>query len=111
MTGGPIANPAEIERFVHALFRHANEGGFVSLRGFYDDALAKRRDEKPFKIVAVRLNGDGLEPVINATAKLAEDAATAGRPVVVAPPIATFASGRASEKNLIEGLALSVELD
>ena len=34
-----------------------------------------------------------------------------GRPVVVCPPIATFTGGKASEKSLFEGLALSVELD
>ena len=31
--------------------------------------------------------------------------------MVVAPPIATFADGKASAKNLLEGLTLSIELD
>ena len=94
----PTVDPAQIGRFVHALFRHASEGGFVSLRAFYDDELAKRRGERPFKIRTVRLNGNGLEPVIISAVKLARDAAEAGRPVVVAPPIATFASSKATEQ-------------
>jgi hypothetical protein len=104
-------DPTLIERFVNGLFAHAAEGGIVSLRAFYDDELAKRRDEKPFRIRTVRLNGAGLEPVVRQAVRLAEEAAQSGRPVVVAPPIVTFADSRASEKNLLEGLTLSIELD
>ena len=43
--------------------------------------------------------------------RLAEEAVASGRPVVVAPPIATFADGKASAKSLLEGLTLSIELD
>jgi hypothetical protein len=101
----------QIERFVSALFMHAGEGGTVSLRAFYDDALAKKRDDPPYKIRNVRLNGGGLGPVIEAAAEIAEAALESGRPVVLAPPIATFRGGKADEKGLLEGLVLSVELD
>jgi hypothetical protein len=102
---------AQIARFVGASFMHAGEGGVVSLRAFYDDEAARRRDERPFRIVSVRLNGGGLRPVVEAAFRLAGDAARASRPVVVAPPIATFHGAEASEKGLREGLLLSVELD
>src|SRR5689334_16096853 len=104
-------DPAELERFVEALFRHAGEGGTVILRAFYDDELAKRRDEKPYKTRTVRLNGAGLGPVVAAAVKLAGEALEPKRPVVVCPPIATFNGGRAREADLLEGLVLSVELD
>lgn len=108
----PVEPDAEqIGRFIATLFAHASEGGIVSLRAFYDDELAKRRDEKPFRIRTVRLNGDGLEPVTRQAVRLAEEALGSSRPVVVAPPIATFVDGRAKAANLLEGLALSVELD
>jgi hypothetical protein len=108
----PLAiDPAQIARFVHAMFPHASEGGFVSVRAFYDDELAKRRHEGPFKIRTVRLDGEGLGPVVKAATKLAEEAALAARPVVVCPPLATFLSGKAAEKDLREGLGLSVEMD
>jgi hypothetical protein len=102
---------AELARFVNALFMHATEGGLVSLRAFYDDPLAKKRKEAPFKNHTVRINGDGLGPVIDSAFKLAADALEPTQSVVVCPPIATFSSGKADEKNLREGLVLSVELD
>ena len=50
MSSPVSVDPAEIERFVNALFPRASEGGFVSVRAFFDDELAKRSNEKPFKI-------------------------------------------------------------
>lgn len=105
------ADRDQLLQFIDNLFLHAGEGGTVSLRAFYDDALAKKRNDPPYKIVCIRLNGSGLEPLIDAAEQLAGEAASAGRPVVFAPPIATFRSGKAAEKNLLEGLVLSVELD
>lgn len=108
----PVAPDADqIGTFISTLFAHASEGGVVSLRAFYDDDLAKRRDEKPFRIRTVRLNGDGLEPVVRQAVRLAEEALQSTRPVVVAPPIATFVDARAKAANLLEGLVLSIELD
>ncbi|MFO1037304.1 MAG: phage/plasmid primase, P4 family [Geminicoccaceae bacterium] len=105
-------DPAQISRFVDALFCHASEGGFVSLRSFYDDKLARQQNEKPVEVRSVKLNGCGLDPVVTMATQIAERAVAATRPVVVCPPIATFSSAAvASEKALLEGLTLSVELD
>jgi putative DNA primase/helicase len=101
----------QIARQFSALFLHASEGGTVSLRAFYDDELARRCDEKPFRIVSVRLNGGGLDPVTDRAFGLAIEAAHATRPVVVAPPFATFNGRKADAKSQLEGFALSVELD
>src|SRR3712207_7149698 len=85
----------EIDRFVHALFAHASEGGYISLRSFYDD-----KQSGVFQIRPVRLNGGGLEPVIAAAAELAKDALWPSRAIVVCPPIASFRSNKAGEANL-----------
>jgi hypothetical protein len=87
------ADPAQIGRFVRALFRHAGEGGTVSLRAFHDD-----QPGGSYKTRGVRLNGGGLDPVIRGAISLAEDAAQEGRPVVVCPPVATFSGDKADEE-------------
>jgi predicted P-loop ATPase len=111
MTAPPVDRDM-IARHVNVLFRHAGEGGFANIRAFYDDKLAKKRNDPPFKTKAVRLNGKGLEPVIEAAFTMAQEAAEANRPVVVCPPIATFRTGsKADVKGLLEGLVLSVEID
>src|SRR5688500_6563188 len=101
----------QIERFVNALFMHAGEGGTVSLRVFFDDELAKKRKERAYKIRPVKLNGDGREPVIDLAARLAQEAGELTRATVVCPPVATFQSGKAEEKNVLEGLVILVEMD
>lgn len=99
------ADPEQIGRFVDALFRYADEGGFVSLRAFYDDA------QEVFGIEAHRL-GTAPEQLAAAAAAFACRAARAHRPVVFAPPIATFSSEHsAREEDLQNGLAISVECD
>ena len=101
MSTEPVqVDPTQIARFANALFLHASEGGFVSIRGFYDDELARKRNEGAFKIRTIRLNGDRLTPIIEGTTKLAEEAALAVRPVVVCPPLATFSSGKARREEL-----------
>ena len=106
----PAPDRAELARFVGALFRHAERGRHVSLRAFFDDNLAKRRNEPPFRIRNVRLNGGGLAPVVEAAFKLAAEAlrpaAGRGRPIP-----ATFNPGKAEEANLFEGLVLLVDVD
>ena len=82
--GSVAPDPAQLERFVNSLFAHASEGGTISLRAFYDDDLAKRRDEKPFRIRAVRLNGEGLAPVVRQAVRLAEEAVASVVPLDVA---------------------------
>jgi hypothetical protein len=103
-------DPAQLNRFVRAMFARASEGGVISLRAFFDDVRAKRSGERPFGVRAVRLNGS-LEPVVQEAIRLAVAAARAVRPVVVAPPIATFRTAKADTGNLAEGLVLSIELD
>jgi hypothetical protein len=102
---------SQIEQFTEVMFRHASEGNFVSLRAFRDDV------NEVFATQAVKLNGKGLAPVVDAAVALATRAANAPHPVVFCPPIATFQplggreEWRASEQDLAEGLALSVECD
>ncbi|WP_372624324.1 DUF3987 domain-containing protein [Falsiroseomonas sp.] len=99
------ADHEQIARFVSALFRYADDGGFVSMRAFYDD------EQKVFAIEPFCLAGD-LGALADAASDLATRAARFHRPVVFAPPIATFANDRsAAEADLQNGLALSVECD
>ncbi|WP_431266836.1 DUF3987 domain-containing protein [Dankookia sp. P2] len=99
------ADRREIDRFVAALFRYADGGTFVSLRSFHDGG------QKVFAIEAHALTGD-LDALIDAALNQASRAARAGSPVVFAPPIATFGnSSSATEADLCNGLALSVECD
>jgi hypothetical protein len=102
---GPLtADPVEMERFVRALFRHANTDTTVSLRAFYDDR------NQVFRIQPVQF--DDPAALVRIAAALATDCAQADAAVVFCPPIATFArGGRATERDLVNGLALSVECD
>ena len=101
------ADRAEIGRFVHALFVHADADGYVSLRTFEHQPGAK-----PFEIRAVQINGDGLEPVVAQATGAANRAAKFERPTVFAPPVCTFRSAtRAAEGDLANGLCLAIECD
>jgi hypothetical protein len=92
----------QIEIFVDALFRHATPGSYVSLRSFTDD-------DKVFSITPVRLT-DG-HALIDEACNEAARAANASRKVVFCPPVATFSGRDAKRVNVVDGLALSVELD
>ena len=99
------ADHDEIQRFVNALFIYADQGSFVSLRSFYDD------ENKVFAIEGHCLT-DNRDELTNAAVNHATQAARCRRPVVFAPPIATFNNSRtAGEADLQNGLALSVECD
>jgi hypothetical protein len=96
---------AQIETFVDALFRYASTGNYFSSRSFHEAAVT------PFRISAVKLNGD-LSVVTNKAFKDARLAAVARKRIVFCPPIATFSNAKhAREVDLVEGLALSVECD
>jgi hypothetical protein len=98
-------NRDQLEIFVEALFRYAGGQGFVSLRAFYED------QPKPFRITPASLAG-GLPFLIAAAEDDARRAANCLKPVVFCPPLATFRSNNgAAEKDIAEGLALSVECD
>jgi hypothetical protein len=95
----------QLEMFINALFRHAGSRGYVSLRAFYED------ETKPFRISPVPLTG-GLPFVIERAFDDAHRAANDPKRVVFCPPIAIFENGkRAREKDILAGLALSVECD
>jgi hypothetical protein len=99
----------QLEIFVNALFRHAGQGGYVSLRSF----LANSRVLKPIR--AVTMNGDGsLIELIGVAEDQARRAGNSIEPAVFCPPIAVFNSRegwQAREQDLYKGLALSVECD
>jgi hypothetical protein len=100
-------NRDQIKAFVETLFRHANDGGFVSLRTFHEGGAKILRDSA---VPIVNEHGLGL------LTEVAEDdarrAANEPRPAVFCPPIATFVAKKtAKEKDIFEGLALTVECD
>jgi hypothetical protein len=105
----PLEPDAEaIRQFVTALFAYADNGSFISLRSF--DQL--RDGGAPPYIRSVRINGHGLEPVIDAAVIGARFSANGPRPMVFAPPIATFRTDqRAAEADLANGVCVSVEID
>jgi hypothetical protein len=100
---------SEIETFVNALFKHAGTEGFVSCRSFPDDG-----SYKSFK--SAFLEG-GLKHIVDIAVHEAANAANATSRVVFCPPVATFkgtrqaGSWRARAKDVLRGLALSVECD
>jgi hypothetical protein len=96
----------QLETFVAALFRRADKDSFVSLRAFYEDGR-----KTPFRITPTSLAG-GLGFLVDAAVDDARRAAQTPKRVVFCPPIATFANkDHAGEKDLLQGLALSVECD
>src|SRR5262245_44815683 len=97
-------NRDQIEIFVDALFRYAS--GTASLRSFYEE------DSRPFQIVPIPLSSCGLVTLIDTAEEMARQAANHPEKIVFCPPIATFHNGRsAAEKDIAEGLVLTVELD
>ena len=101
------ADRAEIERFVNAMFMHADEGTFASLRTFTHNA-----GDPPVDVRGVEINGAGLEPLVQIAFGKASRAARHPKPVVFCPPVCTLNNAtRAREEDLANGLALSVEID
>lgn len=98
MTTFPTVDRDQIEMFVEACFRYADDGGYVSLRAFLDD-----RDGpwEPSSWPVTLINGHALRPVVENAARFAEECANATEKVVFAPPIATFRSANgAAEKDV-----------
>jgi hypothetical protein len=96
-----VPERADLARFVAALFRYADAGSFVQLRAFRDDIEGPwNSPEWP----AVKLNGGGLEPLVDAALEFACRCAAATERVVFAPPVATFKTpGAAAEKDIFNG--------
>jgi AAA domain len=100
-------DPAQLDTFVSAMFRHADEGSWISLRAFRDDV----DNAPPVANKPIAMNGD-LAGIVKAAAAVAVRCARYDAPVVFCPPIATFSDKtEATEAALANGLALSVELD
>jgi hypothetical protein len=101
-----IIDENEIRAFADGVFRHASAGQFISIRIFDDGG------SKPLAIQGVRINGDGLEPVIKVAALQAQFSADHCKTAVFCPPLAGFrTAGLAGEADLTEGYTLSVECD
>jgi predicted P-loop ATPase len=96
---------AELTRFVDATFRYAENGTNAVLRTFAEGS------NEVLGTVRVPLNGASLDPIIEHAAHQATKAANAARPAVFAPPVATFIGSRARERDLANGLVLTVEAD
>jgi hypothetical protein len=94
-------------QFVGAMFRHADKGSYVSLRAFPDQV----EDRVPFAIVGLQV-GDDVTELVPSAVELAQRCANAEQPIVFCPPIATFKGpNKATQAELVNGLALSVECD
>jgi hypothetical protein len=104
-----IIDTEQMTRFVEVLFRYADEGTFVSLRAFLNNKEGTwRHPDWP----TVRLNGHSLDDLVKASIGFADLCANAPEAVVFAPPIATFRTANgAAEKDIANGLTLSVECD
>jgi hypothetical protein len=97
----------EIASFVRAMFSYADEGSFVSLRSFW-----QLQEGPPPDIRGSKINGAGLDSIIEDAIAGARYAANWRAPLVFAPPIATFRCGqKAAEADLVNCVCLSVEID
>ena len=99
------ADRAELTRFVDATFKYADGGTDAVLRTFAEGS------NEVLGTVRVPLNGTGLDPIIEHAAHQATKAANTTRPAVFAPPVATFVGSRTRERDLGNGLVLTVEAD
>jgi hypothetical protein len=101
----PRADRTELARFVDATFRYADDGTAAILRTFAEGS------SEVLDSVRVRLDGAGLDTLVGHAAQQATKAANASRAAVFAPPVATFVGTRARERDLGNGLVLTVEAD
>src|SRR5687767_10848807 len=104
----PRVDPDQLRAFAAGIFKHVSDGQFISLRIFPEGA----KGQKPLSIQAVKVNGGGLEPLIQAAIIQAQFAATHSKRAVFAPPLAGFKNARKADRlSLTEGYTLSVECD
>lgn len=95
----------ELGQFLDATCRYADPDTFLSFRAFYDD------ESKVFFVHGKQV-GDDPAAHLPFIESLAASCTRAARPVVFAPPLATFAGpDKATESDLRNGLVLSVECD
>jgi hypothetical protein len=101
---GELVNRDDLQRFVEALFRYADQGSYLSLRVFPHD-----RSKPPLLIKGVKV---GDRRLIDKLEEAALRAARAPAPAVFAPPVATFSNPmHATRGDLTNGLAIAIELD
>jgi len=107
----PQVDEAQTARFVAALFRYADEGTWVSLRGFRNKNLKDALVQKQ----TVQINGDGFAAIVAKAGSVARWCLAQGNGeagYVFCPPIATFTNrDKADTDSLANGLALCVECD
>jgi hypothetical protein len=107
---GNLADQQQIREFVHVVFKHATDG-FVQLRMFIDDKDRGDRESLyryPWRAVHV---GDP-DKLVEIATQAASFAARSPQKVNFCPPVATFVgTGKATEDDLCQGLAIMVELD
>jgi putative DNA primase/helicase len=105
---------AALTAFADALFRYADPGTVVSVRSF------KHGEDKPIDIRDVDIGSKMPDAIMSVVIAAANYAANYHEPAVFCPPVATFlADGekmkggktKASNSNVANGLALSVECD
>src|SRR5262245_43633946 len=100
------ADREQVEKFVDALFRHADPGSYVSLRVFDDTK------DDAFPLANKSIFVEKTSDLIENACRLIEQAAAHEVPHVFCPPIATFRTPKkATTEDLVNGLALSVECD
>jgi hypothetical protein len=103
---GLSADQEEISNFCDALFRYA-EAGFVQFRMFWDKPETGTWGT-PWEAADVA----DLPCLINHATRLATKAARAKPRVVFTPPVVVFKSAKsATEADIAEGVALSVDCD
>lgn len=95
-----IANKVELETFYKTLFRHT-QTGYISIRGFFSSNEIAFNEFYKFD-----------DPqLISSLERLATKAANMEK-VVFCPPICTFLTNqKADQKNIANGLTISVDLD
>jgi putative DNA primase/helicase len=105
----PEIDASQVATFFNVVFRHARKGGFVR-HGTFEH----RHGAPAVETQSVRISGSGtgLEPVAAAAIAQADRAAKHRNPAVFAPVTsATFKTRKASEDNIANGIALSLEFD
>lgn len=103
----PIEVDAEqMELFIRTMFRHAEPGGIVSIRAFPQGGEGESRAlfVRSFEVT------ENLKELVRGAINNAIEAAKCG--AVFSPPVCTFKKlYSATESNLAEGLAISIECD
>src|SRR4051794_21701986 len=103
-----LIDAEQTRTFVTAIFKYSSDNQIVSLRTFPDGI----QNQAALQINPVKINGAGLDPVIDAAIEQAQWAADHSKKAVFCPPLAGFSSAaKADEAHLTEGYALSVECD